>query len=321
MVNTEISNRSGVRRIVMVGLAISLLLVAALPTLANDYIVQFAFKVLLFILLAMGLNILSGFTGYVNFGYAGFVGIGAYLTVLAIVDLGVWWPMALTLAFIGSAIIGGVVAIPALRLRGAYFSIALLSFAVAAQLSASTQYLSSVTRGAQGISFFPELGFPELYYVAAVLMIAAVYATYRIADSPFGLRLLAIREDEVLAASLGVKTTREKTIAMMLHSGIAGVGGGLLAFNLSYIDPGTVFAFDYTIIPLVIILLGSFGSVVGPILGGVFLITIDEILWASFPNVYLVLYGVIIMVTVLFLPNGIIEWSKSKGYLPRERWI
>jgi branched-chain amino acid transport system permease protein len=294
-------------------------LLLALPQFVNDYYVQVLFTIALFVFLALGWNVFSGFTGYVNFGYAGFVGLGAYVTVLSVVDLGVPWYAALLFAMVATALFGTVITAPILRLDGAYFAIAMLALATAGRLAASSEYLSPYTRGGNGISFFPALSYGQQYYLAVGLAAVAVYLTYRLAKSPRGLRLLAIREDELLASALGIKTTREKLVVMAIHAGIAGIGGGLLAFNLSYIDPSTVFGIRYTELPIVMVLFGSPGSVLGPVLGGIAFIIISEVLWSSFPTLHQFFFGVSIMLVVMFLPRGIVERLKTAGYLPRRR--
>lgn len=298
-------------------LAVAILL--ALPQVVNDYLVQVLFIIGMFVLLSYGWNVFSGFTGYVNFGYAGFVGLGAYTTVLSVVDLGLPWYAGLLAAVVVTTVFGTLIAAPLLRLDGAYFAIAMLSLATAGQLAVSTSYLTPITRGGTGISFFPALSYTEQYYLVVVLAVTAAYLTYRLAKSPRGLRLLAIREDELLASALGVKTTREKLTAMAIHAAIAGIGGGLLAFNLSYIDPSTVFSLRYTELPIVMVLFGSPGSVAGPLLGGIAFILVSEALWASFPTLHQFFFGVAIMAVVMFLPRGLVERLKDNDYLPRRR--
>lgn len=291
----------------------------ALPQVLNDYLVQVLFMIALFVLLSYGWNAFSGFTGYVNFGYAGFVGLGAYITVLSVVDLGLPWWGGLLVAVAVTTVFGTIITAPLLRLNGAYFAIAMLSLATAGQLAVSSKYLTPITRGGTGISFFPELSYTEQYYLAVVLAVGAAYFTYRLAKSPRGLRLLAIREDELLASALGVKTTHEKLVAMAIHAAVAGIAGGLLAFNLSYIDPSTVFSLRYTELPIVMVLFGSPGSVVGPLVGGIVFILVSEVLWSSFPTLHQFFFGVAIMLVVMFLPRGIIERLKDSNYLPRRR--
>ena len=316
-IETTLDSLSVVHRAGAAGVLLAVLFV--LPELVNSYILQVLFIIFLFITLGYGWNILSGFTGYINFGYAGFVGLGAYLTVITIVDFGIPWFAALALAGIVTGLVGTLISAPILRLDGAYFAIAMLSLATAGQLAVTSQYLSPVTRGGTGISFFPALSFTEQYYLIVVLTVAAAYLTYRLANSPFGLRLLAIREDELLASALGVKTTREKLIATFIHAVIAGIAGGMLAFNLSYIDPGTVFALRYTELPIIMVLFGSPGTVVGPILGGIMFILVSEVLWSTFPTLHQFFFGLAIMLVVIFLPRGVVERLKEKGLLPRRR--
>lgn len=303
------------------GILVIVVLVYVLPLFLEAYHVQVLFSVFLFMALALGWNFLSGFTGYVNFGYAGFVGFGAYATVLSIVEFGYPWYGGLFVAAVGTAIVGTVISAPILRLRGAYFAIAMLSLATAAQLAATTQYLSPITGGGTGISFLPTLGFTDQYYVAASVTVLLGYLTYRIATSPFGLRLLAIREDETLAAALGVKTTREKILVTALHAAVAGLVGGILAFNLAYIDPPTVFGLKYTEFPIVMVLFGGLGTVLGPIVGALVFVLLFEFLWSSLPQGHLFFFGLTIIVVVLFMPEGLVEWLKSNDYLPRWRSI
>ncbi len=271
--------------------------------------------------LAFGWNILSGFTGYINFGYAGFVGFGAYAAVLSMTTFGLPWYAGLFIAGIATTIVGVALGYPLLRLSGAYFAIAMLALATAAGLAFSTQYLSPITEGATGISFFPEVSSLLLYYTITALMIGAWVVTTWIATSPFGKRLMAIREDETLAASLGVNTFRDKMVAMGLHSFIAGLCGAMLAFNLSYIDPATVFDIQYTEYPIIMVLFGGLGTAAGPILGGVVIGVLREFLWAQFPTFHLAILGGLIVLLVLFLPEGVVEKLKEEEYIPRTRWL
>lgn len=302
-------------------LAIVLVVFLAIPFALNSYLVQVIFTVFMFTGLAFGWNFMSGFTGYVNFGYAGFVGFGAYLTVITIVDFGFPWPLALLTAMVVTGVVGTTLSLPMLRLRGAYFAIAMLAAATAARLFVSSSYMRPITRGGSGISFFPELGLTGQYYLAMGIVLMLGYLTYRIANSPFGLRLLAIRDDETLAASLGIKTVREKVIAMLLHTAVAGLIGGVLAFNLSYIDPTSVFNIQYTEFPIVMVLFGGLGTVLGPVIGGFIFVILYEILWSTFPQAYQFLFGIAIIAIVLFMPEGIVEYLKENDRIPRWRSI
>jgi branched-chain amino acid transport system permease protein len=269
--------------------------------------------------LALGWNFLSGFTGYINFGYAAFVGIGAYLTVISITLLGLPWYGALALATLVTGIGGTLITVPILRLRGAYFAIAMLGLALGGKVAVGSNYLEPWTNGTHGIIFTAPVDYRGQYYLMLGVTLLLVYLTYRLATSPIGLRWLAIREDEVLASALGVKTMREKIKAMVIHTAVAGLIGGLLAFNISYIDPGTVFALKYTEMPIVMVLAGGLGTVVGPIVGAIVFVLVEEYLWATFPTLHLLFFGLAIMVVVLFIPNGLVGKLKEQDYIPMTR--
>ncbi len=306
---------------VVVGLVVVAGLGLAPVVAPSGYTTQYLFTIFFFTTLALGWNILSGFTGYINFGYAGFVGFGAYAAVLPMTHFGVPWYGGLIIAGVTTTIIGVAVSYPLLRLSGAYFAIAMLALATASGIAFGTQYLSPVTQGSTGISFFPEVSSLTLYYTITGLMIGTWLLTAWIATSPFGKRLMAIREDELLAASLGVNTFRDKMIAMALHSAVAGLCGAILAFNLSYIDPSTVFDLQYTEYPIIIVLFGGLGTVAGPVLGGIVIGILREFFWAQFPTFHLAILGALIVILVIFLPEGIVEKLKESGYIPRTRWL
>lgn len=303
------------------GILTLVLLILAPLVAPSGYTTQYLFTIFFFTTLALGWNILSGFTGYINFGYAGFVGFGAYAAVLPMTYFGVPWYVGLIIAGVTTTILGLMVGYPLLNLSGAYFAIAMLALATGAGLAFGTQYLTPVTEGATGISFFPEISSLMLYYTITGLMIGAWLLTTWIATSAFGKRLMAIREDEMLASSLGVNTFRDKMVAMGLHSGIAGLCGAMLAFNLSYIDPSTVFDIQYTEYPIIMVLFGGLGTAVGPVVGGVVIGVLREFFWGQFPTFHLAIVGGLIVLLVLFLPEGVIEKLKQNEYIPRTRWL
>jgi len=312
------SSSWGVRIAALVGFVA---LAVAVPAIRGGYTTQFLFTIFLFTTLGLGWNLLSGFTGYIDFGYAGFVGIGAYATVLPIVELGLPWYAALGIAAVVTALVGLAIGYPVLRLDGAYFAIAMLAAATALGIAFSTEYMRPITQGATGISFLSPISNVQQYYVMVGLMIAVTVLTFKIATSAYGLRLLAIREDELLAESLGVNTVRDKMVAMALHAAVAGLCGGLQALNLSYIDPASIFDIQYTEFPIIMVLFGGLGTATGPVVGGVVIGVLREVLWAQLPHLHLAVLGTLIVVLILFLPEGAIEWLKENDYLPRRRWL
>lgn len=300
---------------------VSLAAILALPRVGGDYELQLLLSVFLFVTLALGFNFFSGFTGYVNFGYAGFVGLGAYLTAISIWHFDVAWAVGLLLGVLFTALFGAVVGLPMIRVSGAYFAISALALYVGLRALVSVDLLSEYTRGAAGIPFRTEASLVDQYYVGALGMFLMIYLTYRVATSSFGLRLLAIREDEMLAEALGVRTSRENMIAFVVHCAVAGFVGGLIALNLSFIDPASAFNIKYVENPMVMVLLGSLGTVVGPIVGATVFTLLQEVLWVAAPGIYRGILGVSVILIVLLMPEGLIDQLKEWGYLPRRRYF
>ena len=154
-----------------------------------------------------------------------------------------------------------------------------------------------------------------------LILLFAFYLTYKTLTSPFGLRLLAIRDDEILASSLGVNTDREKLKSMAVHAGLAGLLGGTLALNFSYIEPNNIFVLRYTELPIIVALIGGMGTLIGQVLGALLYTITNEFFWTRFPNIYKIFLGAVVIVIVVVMPEGIIEYMKEKGYLPRHRWL
>lgn len=292
--------------------AVLIALAALVPaTGASDYQITFLLQLLMMIALAQSWNLISGMTGYVSFGHAAFFGVGAYAGAL-LLEAGLpWW-----LAILAAGGIAFVVAIPlgflTLRLRGPYFAIAMLGLNEVGRIIATLWV--SLTSGGDGIPLAPSL-LPPLrwnYYAMLLLAIAACVAIARVYGSRFGLELRAIREDEGAAEMVGVNTTRNKVLAFVLSTLIPGAVGAVYAMYTSFIDPNSVFSTALNIQMIVIVMLGGTGTLWGPILGAVIVVTLREWLWASFPALHLLLMGVGIIVIVLFLPDGVLSLLRKR---------
>lgn len=291
--------------------------IALVPVFASNYTKTFVLQALMSCALAASWNLISGFTGYVSFGHSAFFGIGAYATGIAIVRGGLPAPIAIIVAGISSATAGLLFGYPALRLRGPYFAVGMLGVAEAIRVGVTVA--EPLTGGGKGLVLVPEDVLTVSYYAMFAVAIATVLVTYRVATLPVGLRLLAIREDEVAAELNGIQTTRLKIGAFAISALFAGLAGGIYAWQMSYIDPGTVFAGSLTVRAIAMTMLGGQGTVFGPVIGSVVLSGISEALWARFPFLHTALSGVLIIAIVLFLPGGITQILQDRGWLPRSR--
>ena len=269
------------------------------PLVTSAYNLTLALTVLLTVVMATSWNIISGFTGYVSFGHAGFFGIGSYIGALLIFNEVMPWIPAMIVAGLGTACVALVIGYPTLRLRGPYFAITMLGLSE----------LAPILRDQP----------PPTYYGMIVLAVVAVVVSYAVGTSTFGLRLLSIRDDEVAAQAMGIDTTRYKMAAFTLSSFFPGIAGALYAYHVGFIDPAAVFAILWTIRSIASAIVGGQATILGPIVGAILLSLVSEQVWARDPNLYQVIFGGIIALVVLVLPGGLIALAQRWDWLPRSR--
>jgi branched-chain amino acid transport system permease protein len=307
------------RSLVVGGLALGAVVVLGLPFVANAYVVTLVFLLLMWVALASSWNLLSGYTGYVSFGHAGFFGVGAY-TAAILINTHRWdWLPACLAGGLLCVVLALIIGWPALRLRGPYFAIALLGLSEVGRIIATVW--EPVTRGGLGISLPPHADLLTDYYAMLILAVVATLLVYVVATSKTGLRLLAIREDETAAEVVGVPTTRYKLFAFTVSALFPGLVGGLYAWHTSYIDPGAVFSVTISVRTIASAMFGGAGTVFGPVIGAVLLNLLAEVLWVRFPFLHPVLFGGLIMLILLFMPGGIMALLQKRGLLPRVRWL
>ncbi len=264
--------------------------------------------VLMYVVLTESWTVLGGFGGYLNFGMVLFFGVGAYTTAIVSSHAGIT-PLATVLAAGGVAgVLGVLIGVPSLRLRGAYFAIVTFVLTLAIQ---QLVMVLGITNGALGLYLKPVSLGPrasdELYYFiflgAAVVTMLVVR---RIGSSRFGSALVAIREDEDAAEVLGVPTTRVKTVAFVFAAVVAGMVGCVYASQLYYIEPVDTFAFSLSLNVVVAAIVGGAQSWIGPLLGAVATQLISQELLIHTQGVEgnLVL-GALLIVFARFVPGGI----------------
>jgi len=292
-----------------------------LPSFATAYMVTLFLIMFVYIGYATAWNLMSGLTGYVNFGFALFVGISSYTSVLLIEDLKVFWPIAWILGGVASAVVAVILGSFMLRLRGSYFAIGMLALLLGIKLLFTSKYLAPITRGGYGFPFIEPLSLNMMYYSLFILAALSILTSYKVITSTFGARLIAIREDEEGAGSIGINATFNKILAFALSGFLAGIiASGHIAFQ-NYIEPESAFSGQWTIVPIVMVLLGGPGSVWGPVIGAVILTFVEEFLWSYFTQTYMMIYGIVMILLVMLMPGGIIEWLKARGRLPKIRAI
>jgi branched-chain amino acid transport system permease protein len=293
-------------------LAMAALVLAVLPHGISVYLRSFAMFTMMYVVLALSWNMISGFTGYTSFGHVAFYGIGAYACAILVADYGWHWVPTL---FVGAFVAGGVaiaLGYPVLRLKGPYFAIAMLGAAEGTRVVATVW--DSLTHGGLGISFPSTENSIPTYYAMLVLMLITIAVAYVVGHSRFGIRLNAIREDEVAAEALGINVTRYKLVAFVLSAIFPAVAGGIQAYKVLYIEPLSVFFVQITIAMALMAMLGGKGTVIGPVVGAVLLYTAQELTWVNLPTAHLIAYGLFIIVVARFMPRGLMGFAIDRGW-------
>lgn len=283
---------------------------AVLPAVYENHLLLFNFMI--FMMLAQGMNLIYGFAGYLPFGYVGFFGAGAYGFALTVVHLHAH-PLLALLAGALAALVLGVTLSPLFRLSGAYFSIANLAAALAVYQVVSNPNLEAITKGPYGISLSGVFDPTFAYDTTLVLLTATFGLIVYLRNSLFGMALQAIREDSISAAMAGINVVRERIVAWLLSALIAGLAGGVFAWYVSVFYPETVFSGEFTIFAIVFSLFGGNGTVLGPILGVAILYGIYNAVGISTPQYFQLIYGALIMLLVLFLPDGLVSLMRRWG--------
>jgi branched-chain amino acid transport system permease protein len=273
------------------------------------------------VMLAIGLNFIVGYAGQLNLGHSAFYGIGAYVSTLLIVKLGVPFWVAFVLGSATSGVAGMALSMFAVRLRGHYLAIASLGFAVIVH-QVLLNWIS-VTQGPLGIYAIrppPDVALPGLpvisfgntanmFYLVAGFALLSYLLLDRIVRSPIGETLTAIREDEVSASSLGINCTAWKVFAFGVGSAIAGAAGAFYASFVGTLVPDAfIITESFTILAMVIV--GGMGTLTGPVWGAILLTVLPELL-RGFGDLRFIFYGAALTLVVLFMPGGLVQAAQT----------
>jgi len=299
--------------------ALGLAAVAALgwPLVAPKYLVFLGTLVAVNAVVAIGLNLLSGYTNQLSFGHAGFLAIGAYVAALVTLQVpALPVPLTLLVAGLATALVGLALGIPCLRLEGLYLAMATLAFGFV--VTEAITNLDWLTRGNDGLRVpLARLGPWTLdtdaarYYLAVAVAAAMILAALNVAATRTGRAFLAIRTSEIAAQASGINAAAYKTIAFVLSAFYTGVAGGLFAFVVGFLSPD---AFDVflSVDFLVMIILGGLGSVLGSVAGAAIVTVLNDSL-AGFQAFRPLIFGAIMIICMLFMPGGLAAMTRRKS--------
>ena len=303
----------------MRGAAVTLATVAALgwPLMAPKYLVFLGTLVAINAIVAIGLNLLSGYTNQLSFGHAGFLAIGAYVSALLTIHLpALPVPLTLLAAGLATGLVGLALGIPCLRLEGPYLAMATLAFGFVV-IEAITN-LDGLTRGNDGLRVpVAHLGPWVLdtdasrYYLTIAVAVGMILAALNVTATRTGRAFLAIRTSEIAAQASGINAAAYKTMAFVLSAFYTGVAGGLFAFVVGFLSPD---AFDVflSVDFLVMIILGGLGSVFGSVAGAAIVTVLNDSL-AGFQAYRPLIFGAIMIACMLFMPGGLAALARRKS--------
>jgi branched-chain amino acid transport system permease protein len=289
----------------------------AVPLVLSDYLLRLAILSTFVVVLAVSLDILFGYTGQASLAHAAFYGVGAYLSALLVTTFEIPVLAGIATATVVVGVVSLLVGWPVLRASGLYFSIITLAFSVVV-----FEVLNSwreVTGGSIGLRGVPELLSTdgEMFLLVYAVLLAILLFKRALIASYVGKAFLAIREDEELAAEMGIRTHRYKTLSFVLSSTIAGLAGALFAHYSGFLAP-SMFTTFRSFELFVIVVVGGAGTFFGPIVGGVVLTLLPELL-REVDEFRQLIYGLLLILIIMFFPEGIVGTITSRGWARRIR--
>ncbi len=282
-----------------------------------EYILHILVIAGIYIILTLSLNLIVGYTGLPALGHAAFFAVGAYISALLALNLGIspWIGLIVGASF--AALTGVVIGASSLRLKGDYFALVTIAFAFIVYYTAKNWV--SVTRGPMGLPGIPGFSIFGLsldstfsYFILVfVFVLITIFIVRRIVDSPFGRVLKSIREDEIAAEALGKDTTKHKLLAFVIGAFFAGIAGSLYAHYITFIDPSS-FTIMESILILLMVIFGGMGSINGSILGAIILVVFPELLrFLGMPSAIAaptrqMIYGLVLIILMIKRPQGLL---------------
>ena len=300
------------KKLLLYGL-IALVISCMIPTFfpKSKYYINLLNLIGIYIIIATGLNIITGYCGQINIGQGGFCAVGAYTTALLTLHISSYLPVHLAASIVVTGIIGLLVGISCLRLAGIYIAMTTLGFGAIVEVILFGW--ANLTRGSDGLRdiAYPRIvgslslgGEGDLLYVISLIAILLLLFAYNIVHTRLGRAFMAIRDDQLAANLSGINVPRYKLYAFVMSACYGGIGGCLYLYSAKCIFP-EVFGLDFSILSLMMVVLGGMGSISGGVLGAA-LLTVSFELLRPLEQFQMVVYGILIVVITIFIPKGLL---------------
>lgn len=322
------ASHTGKKNIPGGGAGLAVIIISALLVLLplvtpNKFYQHILILIFLYAAVSSGWNIIGGYAGQLSLGHTAFFGIGAYTSTLLFLNLGLSPWLGILAGGALATLVAVVIGFACFRLRGDYFALATIAFAEVVRIVAV--YWRDLTGGSMGLLIPFKPGWANLvfrgktsyYYLFLALLALVILVSYIISKSKFGFYLQAIREDEDAAEALGVTASRYKLWAVAISAFITAVCGVFYAQYILFVEPDNLITLNLSIQMALIAVIGGLGTVWGPVVGAFLIIPLNELLrgWLGghFQGLNFFIYGIVLILVVTFMPNGIVAWFTERG--------
>jgi len=291
----------------IVGL-VAVVLLALVPfVIPGEFWPGFILGLMVFMILAIGFNIIAGYAGQFSLGHVFFYGIGGYIGAVSVVKFGLSWQVGLILAGIGAILVAIPVGYITLRLHGIFFAFGTLAVAEMARIG----FLSwGYVGAAAGIPFPPNFPFDltVFYLITLSLLVLSVLLNVFHDRSQYGVKLQALRDDETKAKAIGINTWLYKNVAFVLSGILPAMAGAVQTYFFLFIDPRGAFNPLISITMQLMVVLGGIGTIAGPLLGGSVFYGVREVASFTFPQLHFLVTGLLMIVLIIYMPEGVAGW-------------
>jgi branched-chain amino acid transport system permease protein len=301
-------------KLLIIGALVIVFIVPPMVMEIGTAVMNLLIMLFIFIILSQSWNLMGGYTGQINLGLAAFFGSGLLVTHY-IWKAGIPIYFAVVAGGLSAVVLAGIIGLPTLRLKGAYFAIGTFALAEVCRIVVGNMFARMVKMPG---SYAIDYSLIPRYYLGFIVAMLTIALVYFITHSKIGLAMVAVRDDEQAAQVTGVNTFKYKVYTLLISSFLAGLAGGVYAFlRLSFHNITAVFSPIWTFEPLMAAVIGGAGTLLGPVIGSVFLVVLSEIFALTLGEAHLIIFGILFILVVLFLPRGLmggVDMARSWMY-------
>jgi branched-chain amino acid transport system permease protein len=306
------------KKLLIVGSIAIIFIVLPMVMEIGTAVMNLLIMLFIFIILSQSWNLMGGYTGQINLGLAAFFGCGLLVTHF-VWKAGIPIYFAVVAGGLSAVVLAGMIGLPTLRLKGAYFAIGTFALAEVCRIVVGNMFARMVKMPG---SYAIDYSLIPRYYLGFIVAMMTVALVYFVTHSKIGLAMVAVRDDEQAAQVTGVNTFKYKIYVLLISSFLAGLAGGVYAFlRLSFHNITAVFSPIWTFEPLMAAIIGGAGTLTGPVIGSVFLVVLSEIFALTLGEAHLIIFGLLFILVVMYFPYGLVgSVDRIRQMMTRAGW-